>query len=250
MIDIIQLSGYLDDLLEIHSISDSPNAHNGLQIQNSGEIKKIGLAVDACSATIQMAVERNCDAMFVHHGLFWGGTHPIRGKLFEKVSTMIRANLGLYSAHLPLDMHPVLGNNKTLADKVGLTKIESFGVYNGIKIGLKGKIARKPISQLGKDLESSFQSSVKVIGENEVESLAIVTGGAGELISQAAKEGLDCYLTGEGANQHFHEAIEGGCGLIFAGHYATETGGVQAVGAHLKHKFDIEAEFLDYPTGL
>jgi dinuclear metal center YbgI/SA1388 family protein len=248
--DIIQLSGYLDDLLDIKAIPDAKNALNGLQVESLGEIKKIGLAVDVCLATIEMAIERDCSMMFVHHGLFWGGNQPLTGKLFEKVTTMIRGNLGLYSAHLPLDMHPVLGNNKALGDKVGLTDIEAFGDYNGSKIGLKGKIGRKSAVQLGKELEKVLKSPVKVIGNNEVETLGIVTGGAGDLVSQASSEGLDCYLTGEGANQHFHEAIEGDCSLIFAGHYATETGGVQAVGAHLKQKFDIDSEFLDYPTGL
>lgn len=248
--DIIQLSGYLDDLLDIKAIPDAKNALNGLQVENSGEIKKIGLAVDVCSATIEMAISRNCNMMFVHHGLFWGGNQPLKGKMFEKVAAMIQGNLGLYSAHLPLDMHPILGNNKVLADKVGLTDIEPFGEYNGSKIGLKGKINRKSAVQLGKELEAALQSSVKVIGRNEVEALGIVTGGAGELIIQASNEGLDCYLTGEGANHHFHEAIEGDCALIFAGHYATETGGVQAVGSHLKQKFNIDIEFLDYPTGL
>lgn len=248
--NIIQLSAYLDDLLDIKAIPDAKNALNGLQVENTGKIKKIGLAVDVCSATIEMAIKRNCNMMFVHHGLFWGGNQPFKGKYFEKVAAMIQGNLGLYSAHLPLDMHPVLGNNKTLGDKVGLTDIEPFGEYNGSKIGLKGKIGRKSAAQLGQQLEEVLKSSVKVIGENEVETLGIVTGGAGDLVAQASSEGLDCYLTGEGANQHFHEAIEGGCALIFAGHYATETGGVQAVGAHLKQKFDIDIEFLDYPTGL
>jgi dinuclear metal center YbgI/SA1388 family protein len=248
--DIIQLSAYLDDLLDVKAIPDAKNALNGLQVENTGAIKKIGLAVDVCLATIEMAIEKNCNMMFVHHGLFWGGNQPLTGKLFEKVTTMIRGNLALYSAHLPLDMHPVLGNNKALGDKVGLTDIEPFGDYNGSKIGLKGKIGRKSAVQLGKELEAVLKSPVKVIGENEVETLGIVTGGAGDLVAQASSEGLDCYLTGEGANQHFHEAIEGGCALIFAGHYATETGGVQAVGAHLKQKFDIDIEFLDYPTGL
>jgi len=182
--------------------------------------------------------------------LFWGGNLPLTGKLFEKVTAMIRSNIALYSAHLPLDMHPLLGNNKSLGDKVELTDIEPFGEYNGSKIGIKGKIPKKSVIQLGKELEVVLKSPVKVIGANEVETLGIVSGGAGDLVSQASNEGLDCYLTGEGANQHFHEAIEGGCSLIFAGHYATETGGVQAVGAHLEQNFDIDIEFLDYPTGL
>ncbi len=248
--DILQLSHYLDNLLDISSISDSPNALNGLQVQNNGEIKKIGLAVDLCQATIDMAIEKNCQMMFVHHGIFWGGLQPLRGTFYEKISAMMNANLGLYSAHIPLDLHPVLGNNRALADLIGLQNLEPFGEYGGIKIGFKGRVEKKPVATLAQELAEKLGSSIKVIGEGEIESIGLVTGGAADIIRQASNEGLNAYITGEGANNHYHEAIEGRCILIFAGHYATETGGVKAVGNHLAEKFGIACEFLDYPTGL
>ena len=248
--DILQLSHYLDELLDIQSIKDSPNAVNGLQVQNTGEILKLGLAVDLCQATIDLAVEKNCNMMFVHHGMFWGGVQPIRGSFYDKLAAMMRANLGLYSAHIPLDMHPVLGNNRALADLIGLEHLEPFGEYGGEKIGLKGRIDEQSAESLGQLLETQLGSPVKVIGKGEVQSVGLVTGGAADIINQAKQEPLDCYITGEGANHHFHEAIEGGCVLILAGHYATETGGVKAVGRHLEEKFNLQSEFLDYPTGL
>ncbi|GJL77192.1 MAG: Nif3-like dinuclear metal center hexameric protein [Nitrospinaceae bacterium] len=248
--DILQLSHYLDDLLDIASIKDSPNAVNGLQVQNTGEIQKIGLAVDLCQATIDLAVEKNCNMMFVHHGMFWGGVQPIRGSHYDKLAAMFRANLGLYSAHIPLDMHPVLGNNRALADLIGLEHLEPFGEYGGEKIGLKGRIQPQSADSLGQLLETKLGASVKVIGKGEVQTVGLVTGGAADILSQAKNEPLDCYITGEGANHHFHEAIEGRCVLILAGHYATETGGVKAVGRHLEEKFQVQTEFLDYPTGM
>jgi len=248
--DILQLSHYLDNLLDIKSIQDAPNAVNGLQVQNTGKIRKIGLAVDLCMATIQMAIAKNCNMMFVHHGMFWGGVQPVRGAHYDKLSAMFRGNLGLYSAHIPLDMHPVLGNNRALADLIGVERLEPFGEYNGVKIGLKGTIPPQSAASLGNFLQEKLGAEVKVIGQGEVKSIGLVTGGAGDILGQARDEGLDCYITGEGANHHFHEAIEGGCVLILAGHYATETGGVKAVGRHLKEKFNLETEFLDYPTGL
>ena len=248
--DIIQIAHYLDQLLAIENIKDSSRAVNGLQVQNTGTVRKVGLAVDACQATLGMAVERDCQMMFVHHGIFWGGLQPVRGLHYDKLSAMIKANLGLYSAHLPLDMHPVLGNNRALADKIGLEHAEVFGEYEGQLIGLKGKVNRQPAEQLGKALEEKLGAPVKVIGGGEVETVGLVTGGAGDIVGQAVKAGLDCYITGEGANHQYHEAIEGGCVLMFAGHYATETGGVQAVGKHLEQQFGLETEFLDYPTGL
>jgi dinuclear metal center YbgI/SA1388 family protein len=248
--DILQLSNYLDNLLEINSIRDAPHALNGLQIQNQGEIKKIGLAVDLCQATIDIAIEKQCQMLFVHHGAFWSGLQPIRGKYYEKLSTMMQANLGLYSAHIPLDLHPVYGNNRAIADLIGLKKLETFGEYDGIKIGLKGLLPAISTEKLAELLEEKLDSKVKVIGKGEVKTVGLVTGGAADIVRQAILEGLDCYITGEGDNHHFHEAIEGNCILIFAGHYATETGGVKSIGKHLQEKFGIASEFLHYPTGL
>ena len=248
--DILQLSHYLDNLLDITSIDDAPSALNGLQVQNTGEIKKIGLAVDLCQATINLATKKNCQMLFVHHGIFWGGLQPLRGPFYKKISSMMKANLGLYSAHIPLDLHPVLGNNRALADLIGLENLEPFGEYGGIKIGFKGTINKKPAKTLAQELAKKLGSSIKVIGTGDIESIGLVTGGAADIIQQASREGLDAYITGEGANHHYHEAIEGKCVLIFAGHYATETGGVKSVGLHLEKKFQIFTEFLDYPTGL
>ena len=248
--DIIQIARYLDQLLDIENIKDSPRAVNGLQVQNKRVIRKVGLAVDACQATIEMAIARDCQMMFVHHGIFWGGLQPVKGPHYDKLSAMMQADMGLYSAHLPLDMHPVLGNNRAWRTRSASKHAEVFGEYEGQLIGLKGKVKRQSAEQLGKTLGEKLGAAVKVIGDGDVERVGLVTGGAGDIVVQAVKEELDCYITGEGANHQYHEAIEGGCVLMFAGHYATETGGVQAVGKHLEQQFGLETEFLDYPTGL
>jgi len=248
--DILQLSHYLDNLLDIKEIKDSANAMNGLQVQNTGDIKKVGLAVDLCMATIEKAIAAECNMMFVHHGMLWGGVKPIRGNFYDKISTMMCENLGLYSAHLPLDMHPVLGNNKVLAGQLELNELEPFGEYEGQKIGFKGRLKSLSAEELGAKLEDKLGSPVKVIGSGEVQTLGVVSGGAADILSQAAVAGLDAYLTGEGSNHHYHEAIENECVLILAGHYATETGGVKAVGKHLEEQFGIKTEFIDYPTGI
>ena len=248
--DILQLSHYLDNLLDIKEIKDSANAMNGLQVQNTGDIKKVGLAVDLCMATIEKAIAAECNMMFVHHGMLWGGVKLIRGNFYDKISTMMCENLGLYSAHLPLDMHPVLGNNKVLAGQLELNELEPFGEYEGQKIGFKGRLKSLSAEELGAKLEDKLGSPVKVIGSGEVQTLGVVSGGAADILSQAAVAGLDAYLTGEGSNHHYHEALENECVLILAGHYATETGGVKAVGKHLEEQFGIKTEFIDYPTGI
>ncbi len=248
--DVLQISHYLDDLLDVPNIPDSPNAFNGLQVENTGSICKIGLAVDICSATIQMAIDHQCQMLFVHHGLFWAGSQPVRGKMYEKLAALIQNNIGLYASHIPLDVHPVLGNTRALADLLDLQYAEPFGEYRGVKIGLKGTIPPQPAEQLAENLGEKLGSPIRVIGNRQVETVGLVTGGAGEMIGQAAKEGLDAYLTGECSHHHFHEATENRCTLLLAGHYATETGGVKAIGKHLEEKFGIQSEFLDYPTGL
>ena len=210
----------------------------------------MGLAVDLCMATIRMVVDKNCNMMFVHHGMFWDGLQPVTGVHYEKLEAMISANLALYSAHIPLDVHPDLGNNRALADILGMRNLEPFGEYEGMKIGLKGTINRQSAKDLGKILEQKLGAPSKIIGEGDLETVGVVTGGAGDILRQAINENLDCYITGEGANHNFHEAVEGQCVLVLAGHYATEKGGALAVGKHLKEKFNINYEFLDYPTGL
>tara|TARA_B100000686_G_C16787100_1_gene975977 strand:+ start:635 stop:1384 length:750 start_codon:yes stop_codon:yes gene_type:complete len=248
--NILQLSHYLDELLDIQNIPDSPNAFNGLQVESTGKIQKTGLAVDVCSATIRMAIEKKCNVLIVHHGLFWSGTQLVRGQMFEKLSALICNNIALYSVHVPLDVHPILGNNRALADMISLKHLEAFGEYRGIKIGLKGTVKRQSAEDLGKTLQEKLGSPVRVIGCKEVEKVSIVSGAAGDMVGQASTEGLDAHITGECGHHNFHQAEEGECVLILGGHYATETGGVKAVGKHLEEKFDIESEFLNYPTGL
>ena len=248
--NILQLSHYLDNLLSIKEVKDSPNAVNGLQVQNTGDIKKIGLAVDFCMETINKANKMECNMMFVHHGMFWNGLQPIRGNFYKKISIMMRNNLGLYAAHLPLDMHPVLGNNKALADQLELNELEPFGEYEGQKIGFKGQLEPISVEALRLKLEAKMGSPVKVVGSGEVRTLGLVSGGAADILGQASEAGLDAYLTGEGANHHYHEAVESDCALILAGHYATETGGVKSVGRHIKDQFGIATEFIDNPTGM
>jgi dinuclear metal center YbgI/SA1388 family protein len=248
--DCRQISQYLDGLLDIHSIRDFPKALNGLQVENRIPIRKVGLAVDACRATIEMARDADCQMLFVHHGLFWSGLVPVRGPQYDRLAALIQADMALYSAHLPLDVHPMLGNNRQLADKIGLEQMEAFAEYEGQPIGLKGRVTRQPAEDLAKKLSDRLGAEVKCIGQGEVETVGLVTGGAGDMLHDAIEHGLDCYITGEGAAHLYHEATEGGCVLLLAGHYATETGGVQAVGDHLQEQFGLETVFLDYPTGL
>src|SRR3989442_5977480 len=67
------LTAYLDDYLRVRDVPDAPEALNGLQVANAGEITRVAAAVDLCEATVRLATEARADLLLVHHGLFWGG---------------------------------------------------------------------------------------------------------------------------------------------------------------------------------
>lgn len=242
---------FVDRYLRLTEIEDYANALNGLQIENSGEVTKIGAAVDASTRTIQMAIESGIDLLVVHHGLFWPGLRAVTGPLYRTLKLAIEHNLALYSAHLPLDLHPKIGNNALLAAALGLGSTEPFLEMKGAPIG-RVATANLTRTELISRLEESLGGAVRCIGTGPMETkrIGIVTGGAGGEIYAAAREGIDSYITGEAPHWTAVAAEELGINLFLGGHYATETFGVKALAAELAEKFALPWEFLDHPTGL
>jgi dinuclear metal center YbgI/SA1388 family protein len=248
---LTELTSYLDGYLRIAEVEDDPGALNGLQVENSGSVGKLVAAVDACQVTIDAAAERGADLMLVHHGLFWGPTQPLTGRHGRRLRKLVQHDIALYSGHLPLDLHPEVGNNAVLARMLGLSATEPFGEYNGQTIGVAGT------SDLSRDglverIKENLGVTPHVIpaGPEGVRRVGVVSGGAGKMIGQAADAGLDTFITGEGAHHSHFDAEEWGVNVIFAGHYATETVGVRALAAHLEERFGLPWEFVDHPTGL
>jgi dinuclear metal center YbgI/SA1388 family protein len=243
---------YLDEYLRIaDEVADPAEALNGLQVGNSGEVTRIAAAVDLCAATIRMAAEQHADLLVVHHGLFWGGLRPLTGAAYERVAGLLRGNIALYSAHLPLDRHPEIGNNVQLARMLQISVRGEFGSYHGAPIGVWGERSgtRDELSRaLGKALGSAPR--LLAFGPEQAQRVGIVTGAGGSLIPQAAAAGLDTYITGEGQHWTFFDAEELQLNVFYAGHYATETVGVKALADHTAKKFDLPWVFLDHPTGL
>jgi dinuclear metal center YbgI/SA1388 family protein len=246
-----QIVSYTDEHLRIGAIDDWPNALNGLQVENSGAVTKIGAAVDASTRTIDLAVERGVNLLLVHHGLFWPGLQPIAGGRRRMLQQILQHDLALYSAHLPLDVHSVLGNNAQLAGALGLEDNVPFFEAKGQCIGLR---SQTPVSrdELAGRLEKSLGGPVKMFaaGPVQTKSIGIITGGAGSEIYAAAREGIDTFITGEAPHWAAIAAEELGINLLLGGHYATETFGVKALAAHLSDRFNLPWEFLDSPTGL
>ena len=249
--ELVAVTGYLDGLLDIPAFPDYPNAFNGLQLENSGQVSKIGAAVDASLKVIEMALSEKVDLLLVHHGLFWGGCAPISGPTYRKLAKAIGANLAIYSAHLPLDAHPEIGNNVLLAADLGLAPVEPFFEFKGRPVGCFAGVDLD-YSTLLEKIEQRFARAVWHChaGPERIKRVGVVTGGAGSELAQAKAEGVDTFITGEGPHHTFTLAEELGINLIYAGHYATETGGVKALTDRVASAFELPWVFLDHPSGL
>jgi dinuclear metal center YbgI/SA1388 family protein len=211
------------------------------------------VAVDASYAAFEQAAEVGADMLIVHHGLFWGGAEPLRGMLGRRVRFLIEHDINLYAAHIPLDAHRDVGNNWGLARILGMDELAPFASFQGTPIGVKG-VFPTPISlrDLADTIEKELGESVLVHagGPMEVASLGIVSGAAAREVSTAADEGLDAFLTGEPKHDVFAVPFERGVNALFAGHYMTETVGVNLLKDRLREEFGLTAEFLLLPTGL
>lgn len=245
------ITEYLDRLLDIPAFPDYLDAFNGLQLENSGRVTKIGAAVDSGLRVVEMAIAEEVDLLLVHHGLFWGGCAPIAGHGYRKLAKAIGANLAIYSAHLPLDAHPEIGNNVLLAAELGLMPVEPFFEFKGRSVGCFSGVEIDYATLLGR-IEQKFARTVWHChaGPDRVKRVGIVTGGGGSELAQAKNEGVDTFITGEGPHHTFTMAEELGINLIYAGHYATETGGVKALAGRVASVFEVPWVFLDHPSGL
>jgi dinuclear metal center YbgI/SA1388 family protein len=246
-----EITRYIDHYLRISEIGDWPNALNGLQIENSGRVTRIAAAVDASTRALHAAAEANVDLLLVHHGLFWPGLQSVTGALCRQLRIAFENDIALYSAHLPLDVHPKIGNNAQLVAALGLKSAKPFLEEKGQSIGLKVR-ASMSRADLVYRLSKALVGPVKALcyGPTKTRNIAIVTGGAGSEIYRVANEGVDTFITGEAPHWAAVAAEELEINLLLGGHYATETFGVKALAAHLSRRFKLPWEFFDLPTGL
>ena len=246
-----EIVSYTNRFLRIHDVGDWDHALNGLQIENSGRITRIGAAVDVSTRVLTEAQKRDVDLLIVHHGLFWPGLQSIQGALRRQLRLAFENDIALYSAHLPLDIHPKIGNNAQLVAALGLKSARPFLQEKGQPVGLKIR-ASMPRSELACKLQKALNGPVKVFdfGPKRTRAIGIVTGAAGSEIYRVADEEIDTFITGEAPHWAAVAAEELGLNLLLGGHYATEVFGVKALAAHLSKRFRVPWEFIDYPTGL
>src|SRR6476660_1200750 len=251
MASLSSIVTYADRFLRVRDVGDWDNALNGLQIENSGRVTRIGAAVDVSTRVLSEAAKRDIDLLIVHHGLFWPGLQPIRGALRRQLRIAFENDVALYSAHLPLDIHPKVGNNAQLVAALGLKSVQAFLEEKGQPVGLKIR-ASLSRSELVRKLQKALNGPVKVFdfGPKQTRAIGIVTGAAGSEIYRVADEEIDTFITGEAPHWAAVAAEELGMNLLLGGHYATEVFGVKALAAHLSKRFRIPWDFIDCPTGL
>lgn len=279
MTSLTEIIRYTDEFLRIQDIGDWDNALNGLQIENSGRVTRIGAAVDVSTRVLSEAGRKNIDFLIVHHGLFWPGLQPVTRILRRQLQLAFETDMALYSAHLPLDIHPKVGNNAQLVAALGLKVAQQncrasvsdakekdrrftempykikyaqpFLEEKGQAVGLKICVSMSP-NELVRKLRKTLNGPVKFFdfGPKQVRTIGVVTGAAGSEIYRVAEANIDTFITGEAPHWAAVAADELGMNLLLGGHYATEVFGVKALAAHLSRRFRIPWEFIDSPTGL
>ena len=230
---------------------DYDRARNGLQVESRGSVRKIAAAVDCSLATVRLAAASGANLMVVHHGLFWAETRPWTGPRMALIRALLEADMAVYSMHLPLDAHKTLGNAAQLARLVGLRRLKPFFRHEGEFVGWQGETTLSR-EALGRRLGEILGRDPILLagGGSECRKVGICTGGAGAELQQAAAEGVDTFITGEGPHWTHALAEESAINVFYGGHYATETFGVRALAEKLAGKFGLPWEFIDHPSGL
>lgn len=251
---IRELDLYFRSFLRIDDLVKIDSSLNGIQVgREKGEVRRIAFAVDACIETFRLASGWGADILLVHHGLFWGRDLRVAGAHRTRLKHLLDNDLALYAVHLPLDLHPEIGNNAGMAATLGLENLEPFGTCKGVDIGVKGRFPHPVgIEEVGRKLFGSAPKSVDLLpfGKPLVETVGIVSGGGAGETAQAVEQGLDVYITGEAAHAVYHSSQEEGINVIFAGHYRTETWGVRLLSDKTRNETELETCFFDVPTGL
>lgn len=246
MAALADIVAFCDQRTRREAIRDFPGSSNGLQLQNNGTVSKVAAAVDAGWEPFRLAIEAGADLLIVHHGLFWNTPSSYTGPLYEKLKLAMDHNLAVYSSHLPLDAHPEIGNNRLIADALGLPIEDRFLAYEGTAIAA---IARAPESRehLQQALLQHFGPRLIALefGSPRPARVAILSGSGRSALAELAAQRTDTLITGELRQEHFNFAQEHQLNLYLCGHYATETFGVKALSEEVASEFGLPVSFID-----
>lgn len=248
---------FLDAELRTREIPDFDGALNGLQLANGGRVTRVAAAVDFSARAVSAAVGARANLLIVHHGMFWSGAQPLTGVRYAALREALDAGLAVYASHLPLDLHPTLGNNALLAREIGLTPEQPFGRYRDISVGVAGRSDLPTAELMGRLRTVAARHGTTLVATpfdpaRRTRRWAMVSGAGASSATmlEAAEIGADTLIVGEGPHHTAVGAMDAGLCIAYAGHYATETLGVQALGTLLLERFGLPWSFLDLPTGL
>lgn len=253
------LTAFCDDYLVANAFKDY--APNGLQVDGGRTIQRIVTGVTACEALIDAAIADNADAIMVHHGYFWKGEPaPITGMKGQRIRKLMQHGISLIGYHLPLDAHPIIGNNAQLADALDMTIVgalypsESHPVGNiatctpqsaqSLITHITQTLGRVPL-HISANYSAPNSTNTNMHNNRLIEHVGICTGGAQDMIEQAALMGCDAFISGEISERTTHIARELGIDYFACGHHATERGGIQALGNLVSQTFGIPVTFVD-----
>lgn len=245
-----QLSDFCDDYLKVNDFKDY--CPNGVQVESADEVKSIVSGVTASLDLIEAAIEAKADTLLVHHGYFWKGEAPaISGFKGRRIRALVKNNINLLAYHLPLDAHPVVGNNAQIANIMGWEVQGTFasGGIHDIVFHTTLPFAIT-LDELTKSIAGKLNATPLslVAGDKPIKRIAWCTGAAQSYIDQAADRGFDVFISGEVSENTFHYAKECGIHYIAAGHHATERYGVQALGQLISERFGVQHQFIDIPN--
>lgn len=243
-----ELAEFLDTELNVEAFEDV--SHNGLQVQNTGSVKRICCGVDASMEFFEVAADRGADFLICHHGISWGSSlSRITDLNYDRVRFLMDQDMALYACHLPLDAHPVYGNNALICKALGITRLKPFGWHSGMNIGFAGKLSKPTrYSAFKNKIQQVMQAAPQSMdfGKRTVSTVAVVSGGAAGDVGEAAVKDMDVFLTGEPRLSAYSVAQEKRINAVFAGHYATEVFGVRALGELITKRFKVPSDFIRF----
>ncbi len=241
-----KLENILTEFMQPHRVRDF--TVNGMQVQGRDTVTKVITGVTASQALIDAAVEQQADAILVHHGYFWKNESPaITGIKYNRIKTLIKNDINLYAYHLPLDIHPELGNNVELAKLLGITVRRGLEPWDKASVALVGKFEEEiSTEELTQRIETQLNRAPLVVDAGKpIKSVAWCTGGGQSYIELAIEQGIDAFISGEASEQTIHLAREAGMSFFAAGHHATERYGVKALGEWLAEEKGLDVTFID-----
>lgn len=251
------IAAHLDALLATDSTPDYPQALNGVQLEHRGPVHRVAVSVDVSQRVIDATIATGANLLIVHHGMFWSGAQRIQGRFYRRLASLLAHDIAVYAAHLPLDAHATIGNSKLLADHLGLTVTGGFAQHQHIFCGVRGESHEPTAALLARVRAFSASHDHTLVttpfaADRVTRRWAICSGaGAGhDTLREAAALGVDTLIVGEGPHWSAVDAEDMGIVIAYAGHYATETLGVQALGRELEATFGLPWSFVAAPTGL